>query len=147
MPGRIAALAVAGLLALVVAGCGGGDETAMQVPGPPADVSVPQSDTPPTEASGSSQDSASGSGSNSSNSDSSSSDSSSSNSGTTDSSATGDTGTSTDSTGTTGTTTDEGGGTAAPNTGGDSATNDTPPPEGSDAQQFEDFCAQNPGAC
>ena len=29
----------------------------------------------------------------------------------------------------------------------DSATNDQPPPAGSDAQQFEDFCAENPGAC
>jgi hypothetical protein len=144
MPGRIAALAIAGLLALVAAGCGSGDETATQVPGPPADVSVPQSDNPPTEASGSSQDNSSGNDDSSSN-DSGSNDSSSSDS--TDSSATGDTGTSTDSTGTTGTTTDEGGGTAAPNTGDDSATNDTPPPEGSDAQQFEDFCAQNPGAC
>ena len=146
MPGRIIALVATGLLALAAAGCGGGDTAAEQVPGPPADVSVPQSDTPPTEASGSSQDSASGSDSNSS-SDSSSSDSSSSDTSSSDSSATGDTGTSTDSTGTTGTTTDQGGGTAAPSTGDDSATNDTPPPEGSDAQQFEDFCAQNPGAC
>jgi hypothetical protein len=29
----------------------------------------------------------------------------------------------------------------------DSATNDQPPPAGSDAQEFEDFCAENPGAC
>jgi hypothetical protein len=36
------------------------------------------------------------------------------------------------------------GGTAAPD---DSATTDQPPPAGSDAQQFEDFCAENPGAC
>ena len=146
MSGRIAALAVAGLLALVAAGCGGGDETAMQVPGPPADVSVPQSDTPPAEAAGSAQDDSS-SGDNNSSSDDSSSDSSSSDS-STDSSATGDTGTSTGDTGTGTGTADPGGGTAAPDTGQpDSATNDTPPPEGSDAQQFEDFCAQNPGAC
>ena len=39
-----------------------------------------------------------------------------------------------------------GGGTQAP-TGEDSATNDQPPPGGSDAQQYEDFCAANPGAC
>ena len=25
--------------------------------------------------------------------------------------------------------------------------NDTPPPPGSEAEQFEDFCAENPGAC
>ena len=146
MPGRIAALVTAGLLALVAAGCGGGDETAMQVPGPPADVSVPQSDTPPTEAAGSAQDD-SASGDNSNSDDNSSSDSSSSDS-STDSSATGDTGTSTGDTGSGTGTADPGGGTAAPDTSQqDSATNDTPPPEGSDAQQFEDFCAQNPGAC
>jgi hypothetical protein len=29
----------------------------------------------------------------------------------------------------------------------DSATNDQPPPAGSDAQEFENFCAENPGAC
>jgi hypothetical protein len=34
--------------------------------------------------------------------------------------------------------------TAAPQ---DSAETDTPPPAGSEAQQFEDFCAQNAGAC
>jgi hypothetical protein len=42
--------------------------------------------------------------------------------------------------------TDNGGGATTPDTG-DSATNDQPPPAGSDAQQFEDFCAENPGAC
>jgi hypothetical protein len=40
-----------------------------------------------------------------------------------------------------------GGGTAAPADGTDSATNDQPPPAGAPAQDFEDFCAQNPGAC
>jgi hypothetical protein len=39
-----------------------------------------------------------------------------------------------------------GGGTAAPG-GQESASSDQPPPAGSDAQQFEDFCAENPGAC
>jgi hypothetical protein len=39
-----------------------------------------------------------------------------------------------------------GGGTAAPD-GEDNAATDQPPPAGSDAQQFEDFCAENPGAC
>ena len=44
-------------------------------------------------------------------------------------------------------TTDSGGGTAAPDQS-DAPTADTAPPEpGSDAQQFEDFCSQNPGAC
>jgi hypothetical protein len=42
-------------------------------------------------------------------------------------------------------TTDSGGSTAPAEP--DGPANDTPPPEGSEAQQFEDFCAQNPGAC
>ena len=29
----------------------------------------------------------------------------------------------------------------------DSPDNDTPPPAGSEAEQFEDFCTENPGAC
>jgi len=29
----------------------------------------------------------------------------------------------------------------------DTETNDTPPPEGSPAERFENFCDQNPGAC
>ena len=50
--------------------------------------------------------------------------------------------------------------TAAPDTGtddgtaggeeappADDATDDTPPPAGSPQQQFEDYCAENPGAC
>lgn len=65
----------------------------------------------------------------------------------------------TDRTGTT--TTDESGGTPAPttppagsegNSGGtpapqDSEQNDTPPPSGSPAERFEQFCQENPGAC
>jgi len=42
------------------------------------------------------------------------------------------------------------GGTAAPTTPSttdDTATNDQAPPAGSDAQQFENFCEQNAGAC
>ena len=53
--------------------------------------------------------------------------------------------TSTD-TGATGTTGTDSGGATAP-AEDDSASNDTAPPAGSDAEQFEDFCAQNPGAC
>jgi hypothetical protein len=40
----------------------------------------------------------------------------------------------------------DGGGTEAP-AGDDSAATDQPPPAGSGAEQFEDFCTQNPGAC
>ena len=45
----------------------------------------------------------------------------------------------------TGTDDGTGGGTEAPPA--DDATNDTPPPAGSPQQQFEDYCAENPGAC
>ena len=38
-------------------------------------------------------------------------------------------------------------GSASAPGGEDTANSDSPPPAGSDAQQFEDFCAQNPGAC
>jgi hypothetical protein len=66
--------------------------------------------------------------------------------------ATGTTGT----TGTTGATDDTGtatgetdtGGTAAGSTGSTgTTTGDSPPPPGSNVQKFEEFCAQNPGAC
>ena len=134
---RITAFLAAGLLVLVAAGCGGGDELAPEVPGPPADVVISESADAPS-AAASKQDE----------------------NGTTDESGTDstDTGT-TDDTGTTtpdtsggatapeGTTPDASGGTTAPDTSADGPTNDTPPPEGSNAEQFEDFCAQNPGAC
>ena len=42
---------------------------------------------------------------------------------------------------------DDGQGAAQAPAEQDSATNDQPPPAGSDAQEFEDFCAENPGAC
>jgi hypothetical protein len=131
---RLAAFLIAALMALVAAGCGGSDAAAPQVPGPPADVTIPESSTAPTAAASASADKNS--------SDSSSTDSSSS-----DSSSSTDTGSGTSDTGT-GTTGDSSGGTTSPDTStGDSATNDTAPPAGSNAQQFEDFCAQNPGAC
>jgi hypothetical protein len=141
MRGRITALLTVGLLAIVAAGCGGGDTAATQVPGPPADVTIPESDTAP----GAGSNSESSNSDNSTSSDSSSSDSSTSDSST--DSSSGDTGTGTTGDTGTGTTGDANGGTAAPDTGTDSASNDQAPPSGSDAQQFEDFCAQNPGAC
>jgi hypothetical protein len=138
---RLTVLLAAGLLCLAMIGCGGGDPIAPQVPGEPADVRIPEADEPP---------------------------------GGTDANAT-DEGTTGEDTGTTGeptteegtadgttpapeataepvdpagaTVPDEGGGAAAPETAPDSPENDTPPPAGSDAEQFEDFCAQNPGAC
>jgi hypothetical protein len=132
---RLSALIAAGLLGLTAAGCGGGDEIAPEVPGPPADVVLPSGTVAPAETPDESSDSSS------------------SDTGTTDEGATTDEGTTDDTTTTppaedTGTTTpDTSGGTTAPDTTADGPTNDTAPPDGSDAEQFEDFCEQNEGAC
>ena len=127
-------------LAAGAAGCGGSEIDYQEVPGPPADVAIPSesvegggagddaSATPTPTATAepggttapSDQSGAAG----------------------TAPSASTDTG-ATDTSGTAGT--DSGGATAPAQE--DSAANDTAPPAGSDAQQFEDFCAQNPGAC
>ena len=129
---RITAIIAAGLLALAAAGCGGDDTLAPEVPGPPADVTLPEATVAPAadEDGGATTDEDSA----------------------TDDSATDDSGTTPEDTGTTPDTgaaapETDGGGTAAPDTAADSPTNDTPPPEDSEAEQFEDFCAQNPGAC
>ena len=138
---RISAFATVALLAL--AGCGGDGSAAPEVPGPPASFSVPDTGVTPAGADTGTTDSTGA------------------DTGTTDSTGTdtgttGDTGTTPEATptpdtsGDTGTTTtpDASGGAAAPDTAqSDGPTNDTAPPEGSNAQQFEDFCAQNPGAC
>jgi hypothetical protein len=133
---RFTALLAAALLGL--AGCGGGGEEAPEVPGPPADVVIPESaDAPTGAASDQDEQSTDDSGDESTDSDT-----------TDDSGATTtpeETAPSTDQ-GATTPDTDEGG-TAAPEAQPDGPTNDTPPPEGSNAEQFEDFCAQNPGAC
>ena len=129
---RITAIIAAGVLALAAAGCGNDDSLAPEVPGPPADVVLPQATVAPTadeNADSADRDS------------------------TTDENSTDDTTTPEDSgatgdTGDTGATTpDTSGGTTAPEAEADSPTNDTPPPADSEAEQFEDFCAQNPGAC
>ena len=126
---RITAIIAAGVLALAAAGCGNDDSPAPEVPGPPADVVLPQATVAPTadeNADSAEQDS------------------------TTDENSTDDTATPEDSgaTGDTGATTpDTSGGTTAPEAEADSPTNDTPPPADSEAEQFEDFCTQNPGAC
>jgi hypothetical protein len=125
------------------AGCGGSEVDYQEVPGPPADVAIPSATvapsgtasgdagatpTPtPTAEPGSTtapSDQTGGTGA--------------------DPGASTDTGTNTS--GTTDTGGSDSGGATAP-ADEDSATNDTAPPAGSDAQQFEDFCAQNPGAC
>ena len=133
---RLTAILAAALLGL--AGCGGGDEVAPEVPGPPADVVIPESADAPTSAAADQDEQDSGDSGDES----------------TDSGATDDSGDTTTpeetapSTDQGATTPDaSGGGTAAPETEADGPSNDTPPPEGSNAEQFEDFCAQNPGAC
>jgi hypothetical protein len=134
---RLTAFLTTGLLALVAAGCGGDDSAAPEVPGPPADVVIPESaDAPTSAAEDQGEETTDDTG-----------------DATTDDTTTDDTG---------GTTTPEEtappsdtgavpetseGGTAAPEAETDGPSNDTPPPEGSNAEQFEDFCAQNPGAC
>lgn len=139
------ALLATGLVALGVSGCGGDDPLAPQAPGPPADVQIPRSSEAPGSGSGSGSDNSQDGGS-SSDSGTSSSDSSGSDSGTT-----GDSGAATPSADATApeatAAPDQGGGAAAPDATPDGPTNDTQPPAGSEPQQFEDFCAQNPGAC
>jgi hypothetical protein len=141
---RPAALSVLAALAagtLALAGCGGGQTVAPEVPGPPATVPIPESSLAPAGAAlpGSSATTTptptptattAGTGTTGT-------------TGSTGTTATGTTGTGT-STGTGGT-----GGTTTTGTtgGGAAAPSGTPPPAGSDAQKFEDFCAQNPGAC
>ena len=121
--------------ALAFAGCGSDGDLAPQVPGQPAGVELPDGEPVPGGADGAAGDDT----------------------------ATGDTGT-TDDAGATDETTaptdqsgaatapasnevtaDSGGATTAPAT--DGPTGDTPPPAGSEAEVFEDFCTQNPGAC
>jgi hypothetical protein len=123
-------------LAAGITGCGGGEIDYEEVPGPPVEVSIPSetveagngadadaTPTPtPTPEPGSTTAPSDQSG---------------------DTGAAPSTGTGTASTGTTDS--DSGGATAPAEE--DSAANDTAPPAGSEAQQFEDFCAQNPGAC
>ena len=124
-------------LAAFAAGCGGSEVDYEEVPGPPVEVSIPSetvesggnadADATPTPTAtpepGSTTAPSDQRGS----------------TGTAPSPDTGDTASS-DTSGT-----DSGGATAPAQE--DSATNDTAPPAGSEAQQFEDFCAQNPGAC
>ena len=115
-------------LSLILAACGGNTVTVQEVPGDPVSLSVPGSAdalapaaTPtPTPTATATETPAAGTAQ----------------------------ATPTPDAGTTQTTpeTDTGDGTEAP-AGEDSATTDQPPPAGSDAEQFEDFCAENPGAC
>jgi hypothetical protein len=142
---RAYALLVAVLALLALAGCGGDDELAPQTPGEPASMPIPQAPEPP--GGGSAEDEATTD-----------------ETGTPEEEATAepeateegaavppadDTGATTEAPPETAAAPpeDTGGGATAPSAEPDGPTNDTPPPAGSDAEQFEDFCAQNPGAC
>ena len=134
-PLRTLLTAVLAIASLAAAGCGGGQVSADEVPGPPPALTVP---TDSELGGGAADDAAEDSGTADESSDSA------------DEGA--DTGT-TDEGATDPSTTapaDESGGAAVPEATAapeDSAANDTPPPAGSEAEQFEDFCAQNAGAC
>ncbi len=122
-------------LAGAAAGCGGSQIDYQEVPGPPADVAIPSDSsslgdstataTPTPTATAEPGGTTAPSG---------------------QSGATGTAPSASTDTGTAGTPGTDSGGASAP-AQEDSASNDTAPPAGSDAQQFEDFCAQNPGAC
>jgi hypothetical protein len=141
-------LLISAVLALGAAGCGGGEVSYDEVPGAPADVPIPN-DASSLEGGGAADDAGA------------------------DAEATptptpdpetgtvppedqsGDAGTNTAAgtdpgtapapDGTEAAPTDSGGATAPAEP--DGPANDAAPPEGSEAQQFEDFCAENPGAC
>ena len=126
-PGRgLAAVAV--FLALGVAGCGGSEVEYQEVPGDPAEITLPDR-TPAADAAASATDEDAA----------------------TEEAAPTATATPADATGTTtdGTTTEEPATTEATPAPAveDGETNDEPPVPGSDAERFEDFCEQNAGAC
>jgi hypothetical protein len=120
----VIAAAVTGLVAgVMIAGCGGGGNDSSS-----QDVTVPELKPPPGNLSGATGDE-----------------------GTTGATGTSDSTTTTttpDSTGgaeaTTGAAGAQSGGANAPE---DTKQKDTPPPKGSPAERFEQFCNDNPGAC
>jgi hypothetical protein len=143
---RALALIAAVLALALVAGCGGDDELAPQTPGEPASMPIPEAAEPPggtTEDETATEDDPATPEDESAT--------------TPEAEAPTDDATAEPPADQTGATEappetatapeDTGGGTTAPPTEADGPTNDTAPPAGSDAEQFEDFCAQNPGAC
>jgi hypothetical protein len=134
------ALLCTAALAAGVVGCGGSELDYQEVPGPPVEVAIP-SETVEAGASGDADADADATPTPTATAEPGSTTAPSDQSGATDTAPS--TGTDTASSGTSDT--DSGGATAPAQE--DSATNDTAPPAGSEAQQFEDFCAQNPGAC
>jgi hypothetical protein len=135
---RTAVIATAAVLALAAIGCGSDDAATPEVPGDPVSVPIPSN---PESLSTSDQPAGGDAGADAT------------------ATPTPDAGATAPSDGTgaapaagtdtaagDGTTADDGGGATAP-AEDDSPAADAPPPAGSDAEKFEDFCAQNPGAC
>jgi hypothetical protein len=125
---RLAAPAIT--LAVIAAGCGGSTVAFQEVPGDPPQMSVAGAEAfapSPTATPTGTAEAATGVA-------------------TPTPTATADTTGATAPSTSQGTTDTAAGGTTAPSTD-DGATNDQPPPAGSPAQQFEDYCASNPGAC
>ena len=124
-PRRHAAAMVAVLLALGVAGCGGSEVEYQEVPGDPAEITLPDR-MPAAADADADEDAAAGEA-------------------TPTPTATPDpaTGATTDGT----TESDSATAETTPAPAEDGATNDEPPVPGSDAERFEDFCEQNAGAC
>jgi len=113
------------LLGALLAACGGSTATVQEAPGPPVALDEPGNAAalaPSATATPTATASAT---------------------------ATPTTSTGTTSSGTTGTSTSPSGtsGTTPSTQTGSTGTSTQPPPPGSDAQKFEQFCAQNPGAC
>jgi hypothetical protein len=124
-PRRHAAAIVAVLLALGASGCGGSEVEYQEVPGDPAEITLPDR-TPATTDAEADEDVATEEA-------------------TPEATATPDpaTGATTDGTAESDSATAE----TTPAPAEDGATNDEPPVPGSDAERFEDFCEQNAGAC
>jgi hypothetical protein len=135
---------ISAVLALGAASCGGSEVEYDEVPGPPADVSIP-SDTSTLEGSGDTTG-ASGDATPTPTPDAAVPEDQSGAAGTDTAAATQPSAPTSDGTTDTGATAPDSGGSTAP-AEPDGPSNDTAPPAGSEAEQFEAFCAENPGAC
>ena len=136
---------IAAVLSLGAVGCGGSEVDYREVPGPPADVTIPD-DSGALEGSGDSAgDDASATATPTPDDAIAAPEDQSGAAGTDTAAATEPPAPASDGTTDTGAGTDSGGSTAPAEPDGPS--NDTAPPAGSEAEQFEAFCAENPGAC
>jgi hypothetical protein len=142
---RFAAVPI--VLAALLAGCGSSDVGYEEVPGPPPALTIPHDTSTPTPTPTATQGSAGSADGTGTTTDATAADPATSTGGTsTEAAAVPDTTATDTATSTGGSGTTDSGGTAAPGAV-DGPTNDTPPEPGSQAQQFEEFCQQNAGAC